>query len=52
MTTLFYTSLDGSGADRTGPFSWSSPDEEVHGAVDDLERPTGSGRRHCAGRRG
>lgn len=52
MTTLFYPSLDGSVADRAGSFSRSSPDEEVHGAVDDLERPTGIGRRHCAGRRG
>ena len=31
------TSLDGYVADRDGDFSWSAPDDEVHGFVDDLE---------------
>lgn len=31
-------SLDGYTADRDGGFDWSMPDEEVHAAVNDLER--------------
>lgn len=44
MTLLYtaITSLDGYVADRAGSFSWSMPDEEVHGAVNDLERPVGT----------
>lgn len=33
------TSLDGYVADADGDFSWAAPDEEVHGFVNDLERP-------------
>lgn len=43
--TLVYTaitSLDGYVADRSGSFAWSTPDEEVHGAVNDLERTVGT----------
>lgn len=41
MGKLIYaaiTSLDGYIADARGKFDWSMPDEEVHAAVNDLER--------------
>ena len=45
MANLIYaaiTSLDGYVADEDGRFDWSMPDEEVHGFVNDLERPLGT----------
>jgi dihydrofolate reductase len=45
MAKLIYsaiTSLDGYVADEDGNFDWSAPDEEVHGFVNDLERPVGT----------
>lgn len=36
------TSLDGYIADARGKFDWSMPDEEVHAAVNDLERGIGT----------
>lgn len=51
MATLVYaaiTSLDGFVADRDGRFDWSAPDEEVHQAVDDVQRGIGT---HLYGRR-
>lgn len=51
MARLIYSaiaSLDGYVADEHGDFSWSMPDEEVHGFVNDLERPIGT---HFYGRR-
>jgi dihydrofolate reductase len=42
LTYTAITSLDGYVADRSGSFGWSTPDEEVHGAVNDLERPVGT----------
>jgi dihydrofolate reductase len=36
------TSLDGYTADASGDFSWSMPDAEVHAAVNDLERASGT----------
>jgi dihydrofolate reductase len=36
------TSLDGYVADEHGKFDWARPDEEVHGFVNDLERPVGT----------
>ena len=45
MARLIYsaiTSLDGYVADRDGNFDWAAPDEEVHGFVNDLERPVGT----------
>jgi dihydrofolate reductase len=42
---LLYTaiaSLDGYVADRGGGFGWSTPDEEVHRAVNDLARSVGT----------
>jgi dihydrofolate reductase len=36
------TSLDGYVADREGKWDWSIPDQEVHAAVNDLERTTGT----------
>lgn len=51
MARLIYsviTSLDGYVADEEGRFDWSVPDEEVHGFVNDLERPIGT---HLYGRR-
>jgi dihydrofolate reductase len=41
-------SLDGYVADADGDFSWARPDEEVHGFVNELERPIGT---HLFGRR-
>jgi dihydrofolate reductase len=35
-------SLDGYVADEDGKFDWAAPDEEVHGFVNDLERPVGT----------
>lgn len=29
-------------ADRNGDFSWAAPDEELHGFVNDVERPVGT----------
>ena len=51
MTKLIYsaiTSLDGYVADENGNFDWAAPDEEVHGFVNDLQRPVGI---HLYGRR-
>jgi dihydrofolate reductase len=45
MGRLIYsaiTSLDGYVADESGNFDWAAPDEEVHGFVNDLERPVGT----------
>ncbi len=45
MTKLIYsaiTSLDGYVADEEGNFDWAAPDEEVHGFVNDQERPVGT----------
>jgi dihydrofolate reductase len=41
-------SLDGYVADKEGKFDWAAPDEEVHRAANDLERPVGT---HLYGRR-
>ena len=44
MGRLIYTtigSLDGYIADEEGRFDWAEPDAEVHGFVNDLERPIG-----------
>jgi dihydrofolate reductase len=35
-------SLDGYTVDAQGNFDWSAPDSEVHGFVNDLERPIGT----------
>lgn len=51
MGRLVYStqvSLDGFIADREGSFSFSEPDEEVHGYVNDVLRPIGT---HLYGRR-
>lgn len=45
MAKLIYAgimSLDGYTADAEGKFDWSMPDEEIHGFVNDLERPVGT----------
>jgi dihydrofolate reductase len=45
MANLIYsaiTSLDGYVADENGSFDWAAPDEEVHGFVNELERPVGT----------
>jgi dihydrofolate reductase len=45
MAKLIYSaiaSLDGYVADEGGKFDWAAPDEEVHGFVNDLERPVGT----------
>ena len=45
MAKLVYaalTSLDGYVADVDGNFDWAAPDEEVHAAVNDLERSIGT----------
>jgi dihydrofolate reductase len=36
------TSLDGFVADENGNFDWAAPDDEVHGFVNDMERPVGT----------
>jgi dihydrofolate reductase len=44
MAKLIYSaiaSLDGYVEDEQGKFDWAAPDEEVHGFVNDLERPIG-----------
>jgi len=51
LAKLIYSaiaSLDGFVADREGSFAWSAPDEEIHGAVNDLMRSVGT---HLLGRR-
>ena len=51
MGKLVYTalcSLDGYVADERGQFDWAAPDEEVHAAVNDIERSAGT---HLYGRR-
>jgi dihydrofolate reductase len=45
MGKLIYAaiaSLDGYVEDEEGKFDWAAPDEEVHGFVNDLERPIGT----------
>ena len=45
MARLIYsaiTSLDGYVADETGDVDWAAPDDEVHAAVNDLERSVGT----------
>src|ERR1700761_9095245 len=45
MAKLIYaaiTSLDGYVEDQSGNFDWAVPDAEVHGFVNDLERPIGT----------
>jgi dihydrofolate reductase len=42
LTYTGITSLDGYVADENGNFDWAVPDEEVHGFVNDLERPAGT----------
>jgi dihydrofolate reductase len=45
MAKLIYSaiaSLDGYVADADGGFDWAAPDAEVHGFVNDLERPVGT----------
>ena len=45
MAKLIYSviaSLDGYIEDENGNFDWAAPDEEVHGFVNDLERPAGT----------
>jgi dihydrofolate reductase len=45
MAHLIYSaisSLDGYIEDREGKFDWYTPDEEVHGFINNLERPVGT----------
>jgi dihydrofolate reductase len=45
MAKLLYSaimSLDGYVADSDGRFDWAVPDEQVHGFINDLERPVGT----------
>ncbi len=45
MAKLIYSaiaSLDGYVEDEQGKFDWAAPDDEVHGFVNDLERPVGT----------
>ena len=45
MAKLTYSaicSLDGYVADRDGKFDWAAPDEEVHAAVNEVEKPIGT----------
>jgi dihydrofolate reductase len=48
LTYLAIASLDGYIEDERGKFDWAAPDEEVHGFVNDIERPVGI---HLYGRR-
>jgi dihydrofolate reductase len=51
MASLIYSaiaSLDGYVEDGQGAFDWAAPDEELHAAVNELERPIGT---HLYGRR-
>ena len=48
LTYLAIASLDGYIEDERGNFDWAAPDEEVHGFVNDIERPVGI---HLYGRR-
>lgn len=51
MARLVYTvlaSLDGYVADETGNFDWAAPGDDVHRAVNDLERSVGT---YLCGRR-
>ena len=48
LTFSALASLDGYVADREGKFGWAMPDEEIHAAVNDLERQVGT---HLYGRR-
>ena len=42
LTYAAIASLDGYVEDEEGRFDWSTPDEEVHAFVNDLERPIGT----------
>jgi dihydrofolate reductase len=45
VATLIYSaiaSLDGYIEDRDGRFDWAVPDDEVHGFINDLQRPVGT----------
>jgi dihydrofolate reductase len=45
MPKLIYSaiaSVDGYVADRDGNFDWAEPDEEMHGFINDLDRPVGT----------
>jgi dihydrofolate reductase len=42
LTYVAIASLDGYVEDVQGKFDWVAPDEEVHGFVNDLERPVGT----------
>ena len=45
MARLIYSaiaSLDGFVNDSDGRFDWAAPDEQVHGFVNELERPVGT----------
>lgn len=42
LTYSAICSLDGFVADDDGHFDWATPDDEVHGFVNDLERPVGT----------
>jgi dihydrofolate reductase len=42
LTYTAITSLDGYIEDTDGKFDWAAPDAEVHGFVNDLERPAGT----------
>src|SRR6202035_5835586 len=42
LTYLASASLDGYVEDEEGKFDWAAPDEEVHGFVNDFERPIGT----------
>jgi dihydrofolate reductase len=42
LTFAAITSLDGYIEDQDGKFDWAAPDAEVHGFVNNLERPVGT----------
>src|SRR5512133_3488740 len=42
LIATFITSLDGYVADAEGNFDWSTPSDEVHTFVNDLERSVGT----------